>query len=289
MIFVFLAESLGFILARLGARGRFLCAWVLGVLAFDVLRVRRTLIMTNLARAFGAQSSRIVRAQVGRASVVNLILTTLEFFAIRRIFTKQHIEWKNPEILHGALARGQGVYVMGVHTGNIELLGRVIATTFARLHVPVKPIGKGRLAQWVKERRSDNGVEELVNGRGQGRSRTRQMMDALNRNELVGFFVDQRRSRGSLVPFFGEPAWTNVGLILLWKQRKAPVIPVSIARRGWNQIEVTIHEELVFDHDPAWSVEQYVQENAKKMNAMAERMILSNPKEYFWIHDRWKK
>lgn len=286
---VLIAEIVGYLLAMLGARGRSLVAWSLAVLAFDILRFRRSMIMKNLQRVYGSASSARVRAEVGRASVANFILTTIEFFSAHRVFPKYDIRFKNPEIIRAALARGQGVYLMGMHMGNFELMGTAVGRNFARVHAPVKPIGKGALARWVGKRRESNGIVEIFNERANGSSRTARLMEGLRLNEIVGFMVDQRRKKGLLLPFFSEPAWTNTGLIFLWKQRSAPIHPVTIARRGLMSAEVTFHDEFIPEQKAGWSAEEFVLENTKRMNQVVEQLILANPKEYFWMHDRWKK
>jgi KDO2-lipid IV(A) lauroyltransferase len=101
--------------------------------------------------------------------------------------------------------------------------------------------------------------------------------------------VDQRRARGVLVPFFSEPAWTNTGLFYLWKQRPAPIIPITIRRLGLNHHEIEFHEEFVVATNEPWSFDEFVLENTKRMNRCVEALILANPLEYFWMHDRWKK
>lgn len=286
---VWMAGIIGLFLAGIGPGGRLALARVLAFLTFDVIRVRRNLVVKNLVRVYGPNADPNVCALVGRASVVNFILTTLEFFSAHRVFPSYKIEFKNPEKMREALERGRGVYLMGIHMGNFELLGTAIGKNFARIHAPVKPIGKGRLAQWVKKRREENGIVEIVNQRGQGSSRTARIMEGLRNNEVVGFMVDQRRSKGLLLPFFGEPAWTNTGLIYLWKQHQAPILPVTITRRGQTTAEITFHDEFLIQNESGWTFEQFVLENTKKMNSIVEQLIVANPKEYFWMHDRWKK
>lgn len=286
---VFFAELLGLSLAALGPRGRAFLAWTIAVVGFDVIRLRRALVLRNIVRAFGQNASPAVCVKIGRASLANFILTTLEFFSASRVFPQQTVEFKNPERMQKALAQGRGVYLMGIHMGNFELMGSSVGKNFALVHAPVKPIGKGKLALWVKQRREKNGIVEIVNERGKGTSRTARLLDGLRKNEVVGFMVDQRRSKGTLLPFFGEPAWTNTSLIALWKQHEAPILPVTISRVGYNRSEVIFHEEFKIEMDSTWTNEEFVRENGRRMNSVVEQLIVSNPMEYFWMHDRWKK
>ncbi|MFZ9518870.1 MAG: lysophospholipid acyltransferase family protein [Silvanigrellaceae bacterium] len=286
---VFLAEALGVSLAALGPRGRSFIAWTLAVIGFDVIRLRRKMVLQNIGRAFGRDANPNVCVGIGRASLANFILTTLEFFSARIVFPQQQVEFINPERMNEALGRGRGVYLMGIHMGNFELMGSAVGKNFALVHAPVKPIGKGKLALWVKARREKNGIVEIVNERGKGTSRTARLLDGLRKNEVVGFMVDQRRSKGTLLPFFGEPAWTNTSLIALWKQYEAPILPVTVARRGYNRFQVIFHDEFKIETNSLWTADEFIRTNGQRMNQVVEQMIVANPKEYFWMHDRWKK
>jgi len=48
---VFFAELLGLSLAALGPRGRAFLAWTIAVVGFDVIRLRRALVLRNIVRA----------------------------------------------------------------------------------------------------------------------------------------------------------------------------------------------------------------------------------------------
>jgi KDO2-lipid IV(A) lauroyltransferase len=288
MIFLLL-EIIGLCFAALGARGRSWLSWALAFLAFDILRSRRKLVMQNLARAFGPETSVAVRSRVGRASVANFILTTLEFFAARWIFKQQKIDFVHAERLHEALSQKQGVYLMSIHCGNFEMMAYGLSQEFAHVHAPVKPVGKGQMALWVKRKRFAHGITEIANDSAEKKSRTTRIIEGLKKNEIVGFMVDQRRAKGILVPFFGDLAWTNSGLFYLWKQNPAPVIPVTIKRVGLNHHEISIHEEFVVENDENWKFDEFILRNTKKMNQCVEALVASNPQEYFWMHDRWRK
>lgn len=284
-----LLECIGLIFALIGAKGRLLASKTIAFLAFDILRIRRGLVLKNLERVFGADSSLAVRMQVARLSLAHFILTSIEFFGARWIFKKVQFDIKNAARMDEALQQGRGVYALVIHSGNFEMMAYAVSKRFRRISAPVKPVGRGAMARWVQRNRAAHGLFEVVNADETDKLRTGRLIAALKQNEIVGFMVDQRRKKGLLVPFFGELAWTNSGLFYLWKAHPAPIIPVTIQRTGlWSQ-QVTIHEEL----DPVGVGElkfkEFVLENTKKMNQRVETLVAANPNEYFWMHDRWKK
>jgi len=285
----FILDIIGFVVACIGASARMWFAHVLAFVAFDVLRVRRKLVMHNLQRVFGTQTAAHDLARLGRNSLSNFILTSLEFFGARRIFPMQSIEIEYPERMREVLNRGRGAYAMVIHSGNFEMMAYGFSREFGPIHAPVKSVGKGQMAAWVKRKRAESGMSEIVNEQGGLRSRSARIINALKQNQVVGFMVDQRRSKGVLIPFFGELAWTNSGLFYLWKQYAAAIIPVTIRRAGLNHHIITIHDEFAVLEKDDWKFDQFVLENSKKMNSCVESLVIQNPQEYFWMHDRWKK
>lgn len=282
-------ELLGLIMFSLGATGRLALSRILAFVAFDVAGLRKKMVLENLRRAYKDEKEMSQLRGFARVSLANFILTTLEFFCARRIFNKQTVDFKNAERMDEILKQRQGVYAMVIHAGNFELMAYGISRRFCLVHAPVKPIGKGSMAKWVKSQRAKNGVIEIIDdGTGQG-SRTTRILAALRSGDMVGFMVDQRRKKGVLVPLFGEPAWTNSGLFYLWKQHPAPIVPMTIRRVGLNHHIVTVHEEFKVLLDDAWDNQTYILENTKNMNRRVEELVVENPEEYFWMHDRWKK
>lgn len=284
-----LLNAFGFIFALIGANGRLLLSRVVAFFVFDLLRIRRNLVMKNLERVFGADSSPLVRTRIARTSIVNFVLTSIEFFCARWIFKRQTFEFEHAETLDQAIAQGRGVYALVIHSGNFEMMAYAVSKRFRRVFAPVKPVGRGSVAQWVQRNRAAHGLVEIVQDETSEKSRTNRLIDALNQNEIVGFMVDQRRKKGLLVPFFGELAWTNSGLFYLWKAHPAPVVPVTIQRSGLWSHRVTVHQELDVCGVGELKFREFVLENTKRMNQRVEALVAANPSEYFWMHDRWKK
>ena len=282
-----LLQILAFFFAALGVRGLRLLAYALGILAFDVLRVRRKVVLQNLDYAFADSKTVAEKRRIGRLSYVNFLDTTLEFFASKRLYSKLKTSVRNRQYMEDALQKGQGVYNMIIHLGNFELMASAGAKYWTRVNAVTKPVGKGEFAAWVRERREENGHFEILPGGSQG-SRQKMIFDALRRKEIVGFMVDQRRSKGIRLPFFTKPALTNTSLFQLWRRQKAPIVPAIMHRTSLDSHEYLFFPEFEVHENSDWTDEQFLVENSLRMNAVVEEMIRVAPEEYFWLHKRWK-
>jgi KDO2-lipid IV(A) lauroyltransferase len=111
----------------------------------------------------------------------------------------------------------------------------------------------------------------------------RALLRALKRNAAVWYAPDQLYKQGELVPFFGEPAMTNLSTGKLARLSGAPVVPFS-ARRS----DKRGHWELEFYapvHDLA-AAEPL--EGTRTLVRYLEDFIRAAPEQYQWQHRRFK-
>lgn len=282
-----LLHFIGFLLSLFGSLGLRIIAFILGIIAFDILQLRKKIILANLDIAFGNTRTRAEKIQIGRKSYVNFLNTALEFFASKRLYPQLTTVARDSAHMENALKKGLGVYNMAIHIGNFELMAAEAAKHWTHVNAVTKPVGKGEFAAWVRRRREENGISEILPGAEKG-SRQKEIYKALDRKEIVGFMVDQRRSKGISLPFFGKPAMTNTSLFRLWKSHRAPIVPTLLRRVGISSYEFLFLPEFEVHEDPAWSEEEFLRENTTRMNLVVEEMIRLAPQEYFWLHKRWK-
>ena len=94
--------------------------------------------------------------------------------------------------------------------------------------------------------------------------------------------IDQRVREGILSNFFNSKALTTTIPAQLVKKFNTPVIPVYIERVKDLNFKITINEPIIFSKDSS------VQSITDKLNQILEKMILKNPEQWIWTHNRWK-
>jgi len=258
---------------------------VLALLAFDVLRIRRRVVLANIARAFPELPDE-KRRTMARSSYQSFGQTMCEFFASGRYFRDARMDILGEKPLRDALAAGRGAYIIVIHAGNWEFLCSRGTRHFAPVSVLAKDVGRGPAARWVTEMRQRNGC--YVIARDGEVPATLRIPRILADNGIIGFVVDQHKPGGPRVPLFGTPAHTNSGLFQIWMRHKAPVIPAVAHRVGPNHHEMIFFPEFEVLTDPTWKFKETVLRNVEKMNLVVEEMIKTVPDQYFWLHKRWK-
>ncbi len=259
-------------------------ATVLTWIAFDLLRLRRGLVLNNLTIAFGDTLSPQEKIQLARKSYYHFSLTVLEVLATTGSEIAQNCTIVGEEYLQDALAQGKGALILCGHLGNWECLAGALHRNFTQVHVVVKKVGGDGMNRFVDERRAAIGMQSVPRNTNMGAMRA--IIRRLQENHIVGFVMDQSRPGEPRLPFFGKPAKTNTGLATIWRRTQAPVLPAFIRRVGVNKHVVTILPPISEKYREESQDEGL--EASTQFNEMMEHMIRQAPEQYFWLHNRWK-
>lgn len=283
MSYYFLRFFSSFI-SKLSDRGIERSANVLTFLAFDVLRLRRKLCLQNLDRVFGDKFSKDEKLRIAKASVKNFVLTVFEFFRGYGTNIANTVEFKGEQYYLDALKEGRGAYIVCCHLGNWEAMGAAISKKLRTSRVIVKRVGSPSTDKFVRELRDKNGfayVERKKKGDG-----LKGIFKALEANESIGFVMDQSRPGEPRMDFFGHPAKTNTSLAAIWQRKHAPVLHSFIRRIGVSKHIVEFFPETkpIETQDK----ENDIIINTKIFTGLVEQMVLQNPEQYLWMHNRWK-
>lgn len=280
LVLTALAQSL----SRLPRRLLVGFARLITFVVFDLLHIRRSLMLRNIEIAFGASKTQKEKEHIARESVFNFVQTILETLISIRHPIAERIEVRGGEHLRAALAEGRGVYILCFHLGNWEAMGAKITRTFAPAYVVVKKVGGQGTNRFVERLRFKNGFFWIR--RDQKGDGMRGIRDVLDRGEIVGFVIDQARPGEPRLPFFGTPAKTNTSFAAIWSRRPAPIVPGYMHRTAFG--------EHLLEFEPALNLEssadrsEDILKHSLLFNQVVEAAVRKYPEHYFWLHNRWK-
>jgi len=260
-------------------------AYGAGFLAFDVFRIRRKIILSNLDIVFGSTLSKQEKRRIGRKCFINFISTALEFLASKKLAPKATFEFENKHIVDEGFARNQGGYIICAHLGNWEYLCHINAKLYSPVNVAVKDLLTGKVEEWIKNVRKNLGYKLI--DKSSPKTATEQIYEAIDNSEIVGFIVDQKRYKGEVISFFGKPTYTNNSLAKLYFNKPAPLGSVTITRIRPGHFKIKYYEEFIYEKDPALSYDENVTKFTVQVTKLIEKQILENPEEYYWLHNRW--
>jgi KDO2-lipid IV(A) lauroyltransferase len=94
--------------------------------------------------------------------------------------------------------------------------------------------------------------------------------------------IDQRVSEGISVNFFNRKAKTTTIPAQFIKKYRCEIVPVYIERIQNFNFKLYFKKPVQFNNQ--FSIEEIT----LKLNETLEKMILKNPDQWIWSHDRWK-
>ena len=119
-----------------------------------------------------------------------------------------------------------------------------------------------------------------------GRIGIREIISKVKNGYSIALMVDQRVSEGPRALFFNKPAYTTTMPAQLVLKYDCKLVPISLERKGGPNFEMTIHEP--YKIEKTGNDEDDTKNITLKINHMIEKMIVKNPKQWIWSHNRWK-
>ena len=119
-----------------------------------------------------------------------------------------------------------------------------------------------------------------------GRMGMREIIGKVKDGYSIALMVDQRVSEGPRTPFFNKLAHTTTIPAQLALKYNCKLVPISIERKDGTNFEMTIYEPYEVKKTKDSSAD--IQNITQKINHIMEEIIIKNPKQWIWSHNRWK-
>jgi KDO2-lipid IV(A) lauroyltransferase len=253
----------------------------LGGAAYRIAPGRRRIAERNVAACFPEMAERERDALVlahFRALGASLMEMSMGWFGPQQT-VRDLVRIEGAEHLRAAVARGRGVILLSAHFTTFEFFWPALS--------PLCP----RLCGMYKGQR--NPVMNKIMTRGRLRTYTelfpndsvRHMIRNLRQNSVVWYAADQSYTGKSsaLIPFFGEPAMTNIAIGRIAKTSGAAVLPYFCRRLADDSGYVmTIHAPL-----GNWPSGDDVADTERQVRLLEDYIRLC-PEQYWWVHKRFK-
>ena len=119
-----------------------------------------------------------------------------------------------------------------------------------------------------------------------GRMGMREIISKVKDGYSIALMVDQRVSEGPRTPFFNKLAHTTTIPAQLALKYNCKLVPIFLERKEGINFEMTIHEP--YKIEKTGNDEEDTKNITLKINQIIEKMIINNPKQWIWSHNRWK-
>jgi len=119
-----------------------------------------------------------------------------------------------------------------------------------------------------------------------GRIGMREIINKIKNGYSVALMVDQRVSEGPRELFFNKPAHTTTIPAQLALRYDCKLVPISLKRKEDVKFELTIHAPYKIKR--TGNEMKDAKTITVNINKILEQMIIENPNQWIWSHNRWK-
>ncbi len=197
----------------------------------------------------------------------------------REIDSKKFLEIRGQENLEKIKLSNEPVIFISGHFDNFELMAMHIEKSGVNLAAIYRPLNNKFLNPFMEKIRSKYICRNQIK---KGISGTKEILKYFNSGTSVALMIDQRVSQGIKSLFFNKEAFTTTIPAQFVKKFNCKIIPIFIERKNDENFILEIMKPISFNND------QNIGNITLKLNQLLEKMILRNPNQWIWSHNRWK-
>ena len=170
------------------------------------------------------------------------------------------------------------IFISG-HFNNFELMAMHINKSGINLAAVYRPLNNIFLNLIMERIRKNNICKNQIK---KGISGTKQLLSFFKKGSSIAMMIDQRVSQGIKSNFFKQPAFTTTIPAQFVKKFKCKVVPIYIERVHNINFKLKVYKPIEYSDDHS------IESITLNLNTILEKMILKNPDQWIWSHNRWK-
>ena len=241
---------------------------------------KKTLILKNLDRAFPNEEidneKKIKKIWENYGRILSDYIYLKDF---RNGTKNNYINVEGREILNSIKKKKSPVVFVSGHFNNFELMAMEIEKNDIKVAAIYRPLNNLFLNPMMENIRKKYVCKRQIK---KGISGTREILKLFKNGVSIALMIDQRVSEGKKIKFFNHEAYTTTIPAQLIKKFGCDVIPVHIERNKRYHFNIKFFEPISFDKNKS------IMQVTLELNKILEKMILKNPDQWIWTHNRWK-
>jgi len=237
-------------------------------------------ITENNLNIFSLKISLSEKKKINNRMWKNYGMTFIEYIFLN-YFKKNnsHIVINGKENLSGIISEKKPVIFVSGHFANFELMSMEIVKQNIKLAAIYRPLNNFFLNPFMEYLRKKYICKHQIKKGIQG---VREAIEFIKKNYCLALMIDQRVSEGEKINFFGKSALTTTLPAQLSIKFGIDIIPVYIERSDDNKFELEFQNRI---SPKNFKDKMHL---TKELNKILEKMIIKNPNQWIWTHNRWK-
>ena len=197
----------------------------------------------------------------------------------RTTHAENFLEIKGQEILEEVKISKDPVIFVSGHFDNFELMAMHIEKSGVDLAAIYRPLNNSFLNPIMENIRKKYICRKQVK---KGVSGTKEILKHFKSGTSIALMIDQRVSQGIQSMLFSKEALTTTIPAQFVKKYNCKIIPIYIERKNSKKFILEIMKPIRFNSD------QTIENITLTLNQSLEKMIIRNPYQWIWSHNRWK-
>ena len=196
----------------------------------------------------------------------------------------KYIKINNVNRLEELRKKNKPILFFSGHFANFELLAMIIEEKKFQVSAIYRPLNNfflNPLMEYLRKKYLCNDqIPKSIPGKG--KEGTRILIDKIKSKKNIAIMIDQKVSQGIKCKLFAKDALTTN-------------IPAQLAlKHGYllQPLKIKRYNQINFEIDVCDTLEVNTNDNqyliTRKINQILEKMILDNPDQWIWTHDRWR-
>ena len=218
-------------------------------------------------------------SNIGRTFAEYVFLKDFKFNKINY----SHVEINGTKYLDEIKKNNQSVIFYSGHFANFELMAMELDKFGIKCAAIYRPLNNFFLNPVMEYLRIKYICPNQI---PKGRLGMREIIGKIKNGYSIALMVDQRVSEGPREAFFNKPAHTTTIPAQLALKYDSKLVPISLERKEGIKFIMTIHEP--YKVKKTGYEDQDTKNITLKINQILEKMIIKNPKQWIWSHNRWK-
>ena len=197
----------------------------------------------------------------------------------RNLNSEKYLNITGQKILDDVKNSNEPVIFISGHFDNFELMAMHIEKSGINLAAIYRPLNNYFLNPTMENIRKKFICEKQIK---KGVSGTKEILKHFKSGTSIALMIDQRVSQGIKSKFFNKDALTTTIPAQFVKKFNCKIVPIFIERNDVENFNLEIMNPLTFDN------QETIESITLKLNKILEKMIVRNPYQWIWSHNRWK-
>ena len=255
---------------------------LVGLVCYFALKRYRNLAEHNISIAFANKKSVPEIKQLVREHFITVganFVCSAKFATISPKKINNYIEYEGLELLKENAEKEIPIIYIACHMGAWELLAQIGSLApNVKQSTLYQALSNPYIDAHVLRKRKRTGIKAFDRKDGFNAP-----MAHLRSGGSLGILVDQNAGyRGIWCPLFSKLASTSNLAPLMAARSGATMFPYFVITLGPSKWKVIVSEPLEV------SADETIEMTTARMNLEVEKMVNRSPKDWFWLHNRWK-